>query len=48
MLEAGLRDCTVDPNARIEDFSDVAAGAGMRGFVAAMLLLRLRGADGWL
>ncbi|CAD6213765.1 unnamed protein product [Miscanthus lutarioriparius] len=43
-LEAKLRDCTGDPDARVADFFDVAAGAGAGGVLAAMLLLR--GADG--
>ncbi|KAJ1294426.1 hypothetical protein BS78_01G145500 [Paspalum vaginatum] len=43
-LEAGLRDRTGDPDARVADFFDVAAGAGAGAVLAAMLLLR--GADG--
>jgi hypothetical protein len=43
-LEAKLRDCTGDPDARVADFFDVAAGAGAGGVLAAMLLLR--GNDG--
>lgn len=43
-LEAKLRDRTGDPDARVADFFDVAAGAGAGGVLAAMLLLR--GADG--
>jgi hypothetical protein len=43
-LEARLRDRTGDPDARVADFFDVAAGAGAGGVLAAMLLLR--GADG--
>ena len=43
-LEAKLRDCTGDPDARVADFFDVAAGAGAGAVLAAMLFLR--GADG--
>jgi hypothetical protein len=43
-LEAGLRDHTGDPDARVADFFDLAAGAGAGGVLAAMLFLR--GADG--
>ncbi|XP_020402418.1 patatin-like protein 3 [Zea mays] len=43
-LEAGLRDRTGDPDARVADFFDLAAGAGAGGVLAAMLFLR--GADG--
>jgi hypothetical protein len=43
-LEAGLRDHAGDPDARVADFFDLAAGAGAGGVLAAMLFLR--GADG--
>ncbi|OEL26310.1 Patatin-like protein 3 [Dichanthelium oligosanthes] len=43
-LEAGLREQTGDPDARVADFFDVAAGAGAGGVLAAMLFLR--GPDG--
>ncbi|KAL6894610.1 hypothetical protein ACP4OV_008708 [Aristida adscensionis] len=43
-LEAGLREQAGDPDARVADFFDVAAGAGAGGVLAAMLFLR--GADG--
>ncbi|KAL6894608.1 hypothetical protein ACP4OV_008706 [Aristida adscensionis] len=43
-LEAGLREHAGDPDARVADFFDVAAGAGAGGVLAAMLFLR--GADG--
>ncbi|KAJ1294428.1 hypothetical protein BS78_01G145700 [Paspalum vaginatum] len=43
-LEAALRDQTGDPDARVADFFDVAAGAGAGAVLAAMLFLR--GADG--
>ncbi|WVZ59912.1 hypothetical protein U9M48_009996 [Paspalum notatum var. saurae] len=43
-LEARLRDQTGDPDARVADFFDLAAGAGAGAVLAAMLLLR--GADG--
>ncbi|KAL6637238.1 hypothetical protein ACP70R_024810 [Stipagrostis hirtigluma subsp. patula] len=43
-LEAGLRKQAGDPDARVADFFDVAAGAGAGGVLAAMLFLR--GADG--
>ncbi|CAL4918061.1 unnamed protein product [Urochloa decumbens] len=43
-LEAGLRKQTGDPDARVAEFFDVAAGAGAGGVLAAMLFLR--GPDG--
>ncbi|OEL34170.1 Patatin-like protein 3 [Dichanthelium oligosanthes] len=43
-LEARLRKETGDPDARVADFFDVAAGAGAGGVLAAMLFLR--GGDG--
>jgi len=43
-LEAGLREQAGDPDARVADFFDVAAGAGAGAVLAAMLFLR--GADG--
>ncbi|KAF7074513.1 hypothetical protein CFC21_079370 [Triticum aestivum] len=43
-LEAGLRQRAGDPDARVADFFDVAAGAGAGGVLAAMLFLK--GADG--
>ena len=43
-LEAGLREQAGDPDARVADFFDVAAGAGAGGVLAAMLFLR--GPDG--
>ncbi|CAN6317501.1 unnamed protein product [Urochloa humidicola] len=43
-LEAELRKQTGDPDARVSDFFDLAAGAGAGGFLAAMLFLR--GPDG--
>lgn len=43
-LEAGLRRRAGDPDARVADFFDVAAGAGAGGVLAAMLFLR--GPDG--
>ncbi|CAL4943353.1 unnamed protein product [Urochloa decumbens] len=43
-LEAKLRKQTEDPDARVADFFDLAAGAGAGGVLAAMLLLR--GPDG--
>ncbi|WVZ59902.1 hypothetical protein U9M48_009987 [Paspalum notatum var. saurae] len=43
-LEAVLRDQTGDPDARVADFFDVAAGAGAGAVLAAMLFLR--GDDG--
>ncbi|XP_062215132.1 patatin-like protein 3 [Phragmites australis] len=39
-LEARLRECTGDPEARVADFFDLAAGAGAGGVLAAMLFLR--------
>ncbi|KAG2536442.1 patatin-like protein 3 [Panicum virgatum] len=43
-LEAGLREQAGDPDARVADFFDLAAGAGAGGVLAAMLFLR--GTDG--
>jgi len=43
-LEAGLREQAGDPDARVADFFDVAAGAGAGGVLATMLFLR--GPDG--
>ncbi|CAL4918060.1 unnamed protein product [Urochloa decumbens] len=43
-LEAKLREQTEDPDARVADFFDLAAGAGAGGVLAAMLFLR--GPDG--
>ncbi|CAN6291802.1 unnamed protein product [Urochloa humidicola] len=43
-LEAGLRKQTGDPDARVADFFDLAAGSGAGGVLAAMLFLR--GPDG--
>ncbi|CAD6213744.1 unnamed protein product [Miscanthus lutarioriparius] len=43
-LESGLREQAGDPDARVADFFDVAAGAGAGAVLAAMLFLR--GADG--
>ncbi|KAG2536445.1 patatin-like protein 3 [Panicum virgatum] len=43
-LEAGLREQAGDPDARVADFFDVAAGSGAGGVLAAMLFLR--GPDG--
>ena len=43
-LEAGLREQAGDPDARVADFFDVAAGAGAGAVLAAMLFLR--GPDG--
>uniref|UniRef100_A0ACD5X6I8 Uncharacterized protein n=1 Tax=Avena sativa TaxID=4498 RepID=A0ACD5X6I8_AVESA len=43
-LEAGLRQHAGDPDARVADFFDLAAGAGAGGVLAAMLFLK--GADG--
>ncbi|XP_066386622.1 patatin-like protein 3 [Miscanthus floridulus] len=43
-LEAGLREQAGDPDARVADFFDVAAGAGAGAVLAAMLFLT--GADG--
>ncbi|CAD6343853.1 unnamed protein product [Miscanthus lutarioriparius] len=43
-LEAGLREQAGDPDPRVADFFDVAAGAGAGAVLAAMLFLR--GADG--
>ncbi|RCV41731.1 hypothetical protein SEVIR_9G157900v4 [Setaria viridis] len=43
-LEAKLREQAEDPDARVADFFDVAAGAGAGGVLAAMLFLR--GPDG--
>uniref|UniRef100_A0ACD5WBM7 Uncharacterized protein n=1 Tax=Avena sativa TaxID=4498 RepID=A0ACD5WBM7_AVESA len=43
-LEAGLRQRAGDPDARVADFFDLAAGAGAGGVLAAMLFLK--GADG--
>ncbi|KAG8049236.1 hypothetical protein GUJ93_ZPchr0009g950 [Zizania palustris] len=43
-LEAALRDKAGDPDARVADFFDAAAGAGAGGVLAAMLFLR--GGDG--
>ncbi|PAN46002.1 hypothetical protein PAHAL_9G156700 [Panicum hallii] len=43
-LEAGLREQAGDPDARVADFFDLAAGAGAGGVLAAMLFLR--GPDG--
>ncbi|XP_062211899.1 patatin-like protein 3 [Phragmites australis] len=43
-LESGLREQAGDPDARVADFFDVAAGAGSGGVLAAMLFLR--GPDG--
>ncbi|CAN6348462.1 unnamed protein product [Urochloa humidicola] len=43
-LESALRDRYGDPNARVADFFDAAAGAGAGGVLAAMLFLK--GDDG--
>uniref|UniRef100_A0ACD5WCR9 Uncharacterized protein n=1 Tax=Avena sativa TaxID=4498 RepID=A0ACD5WCR9_AVESA len=43
-LETGLRQRAGDPDARVADFFDLAAGAGAGGVLAAMLFLK--GADG--
>ncbi|CAD6213762.1 unnamed protein product [Miscanthus lutarioriparius] len=43
-LESGLQEQAGDPDARVADFFDVAAGAGAGAVLAAMLFLR--GADG--
>ncbi|CAN6338946.1 unnamed protein product [Urochloa humidicola] len=43
-LESALRDRAGDPNARVADFFDAAAGAGAGGVLAAMLFLK--GDDG--
>ncbi|GJM95982.1 hypothetical protein PR202_ga12783 [Eleusine coracana subsp. coracana] len=43
-LEAGLRKQTGDPDARVAEFFDVAAGAGAGGVLASMLFLK--GPDG--
>ncbi|KAK3149905.1 hypothetical protein QOZ80_3AG0224510 [Eleusine coracana subsp. coracana] len=43
-LEAGLREQSGDPDARVAEFFDVAAGAGAGGVLASMLFLR--GPDG--
>ncbi|KAG2536444.1 patatin-like protein 3 [Panicum virgatum] len=43
-LEAGLREQAGDPDARVADFFDVAAGAGAGGVLATTLFLR--GPDG--
>jgi hypothetical protein len=43
-LESGLRQTAGDPDARVADFFDLAAGAGAGGVLAAMLFLK--GADG--
>ncbi|KAF8684753.1 hypothetical protein HU200_044175 [Digitaria exilis] len=43
-LETQLREQTGDPDARVADFFDLAAGAGAGGVLAAMLFLR--GPDG--
>ncbi|KAF8683048.1 hypothetical protein HU200_045032 [Digitaria exilis] len=43
-LESGLRKQTGDPDARVAEFFDLAAGAGAGGVLAAMLFLR--GPDG--
>ncbi|KQK14014.1 patatin-like protein 3 [Brachypodium distachyon] len=43
-LEAGLRQRAGDPDARVADFFDLAAGAGAGGVLAAMLFLK--GPDG--
>ncbi|RLN39333.1 patatin-like protein 3 [Panicum miliaceum] len=43
-LEARLREQDADPDARVADFFDVAAGSGAGGVLAAMLFLR--GPDG--
>ncbi|XP_047087699.1 patatin-like protein 3 [Lolium rigidum] len=43
-LEAGLRRQAGDPDARVADFFDLAAGSGAGGVLAAMLFLK--GADG--
>ncbi|VAI21527.1 unnamed protein product [Triticum turgidum subsp. durum] len=46
-LEAGLRQRAGDPDARVADFFDVAAGAGAGGVLAAMLFLKgVRSVDG--
>ncbi|GJN23967.1 hypothetical protein PR202_gb11668 [Eleusine coracana subsp. coracana] len=45
-LESGLREQSGDPDARVAEFFDVAAGAGAGGVLAAMLFLR--GPDGRL
>ncbi|TVU45971.1 hypothetical protein EJB05_05481, partial [Eragrostis curvula] len=43
-LEAGLREQSGDPDARVAEFFDLAAGAGAGGVLTAMLFLR--GTDG--